>query len=84
MQGYATHVRGLVFVSHADLGSYREANDAYLAGRDKKADITLHRHQGPVKPGLRLSFEQDYLATSAPFGAPAGMMVTTNPLPTAR
>jgi high affinity Mn2+ porin len=59
MQGYATHVRGLVFVSHADLGSYREANDAYLAGRDKKADITLHRHQGTVKPGLGLSFEQD-------------------------
>jgi hypothetical protein len=51
MQGYATHVRGLAFVSHADLGNYREANDAYRAGRDKKPDITLHR--------LGLSFEQD-------------------------
>jgi high affinity Mn2+ porin len=59
MQGYATHVRGLVFVSHADLGNYREANDAYLASRDRKPDITLHRHQGTVKPGLGLSFEQD-------------------------
>ena len=59
MQGYGTHVRGLAFVNHADLGNYREANDAYLAGRDKKPDITLHRHPGTIKPGVGLSFEQD-------------------------
>ena len=59
IQGYATHLRGLAFVSHADLGNYREANDAYLAGRDKTPDITLHRHPGTVKPGLAFNFEQD-------------------------
>jgi hypothetical protein len=59
MQGYATHVRGLAFVSHGDLGNYREANEAYVAGRDKEPDITLHRHPGTLKPGVALSFEQD-------------------------
>ena len=59
MQGYATHVRGLAFVSHADLGNYREAIQAYLSGHDTKPDITLHRHRGTVKPGVGLSLEQD-------------------------
>jgi len=59
IQGYATHVRALGFVSHADLGNYREANDAYLAGIDAKPDITLHRHPGTVKPGFCFNFEQD-------------------------
>jgi hypothetical protein len=59
IQGYPSHVRGLAFVSHADLGRYSEANDAYLAGRDPKPDITLHRHEGTVKPGFGVSLEQD-------------------------
>ena len=59
LQGYATHVRALGFVSHADLGNYREANDAYLSGRDMKPDITLHRHEGTMKPGFCFNFEQD-------------------------
>ena len=55
----ATHVRTLVFASHADLGNYREANQAYLAGRDKTPDVTLHRRQGTVKRGFDVNLEQD-------------------------
>lgn len=59
MQGYSTHLRALLFVNHANLGNYREANNAYLSGQNKKPDITLHRHAGTVKPGVCVSFEQD-------------------------
>lgn len=59
LQGYATHFRTLLFISHADLGNYREANAAYLSGEDPQPDITLHRHSGTVKPGIAVNFEQD-------------------------
>ncbi len=59
LRGYVTHVRALMFISHANLGNYREANDAYLAGRDSKPDITLHRHRGTVKPGFDINLEQE-------------------------
>jgi hypothetical protein len=59
MQGYMTHVRGLLFINHADLGNYKEANGAYLSGQDKQPDITLHRHSDTVKPGVACNFEQD-------------------------
>jgi hypothetical protein len=52
-QGYATHVRTLAFVNHANLGNYSVANKAYLTGRDKTPDVTLYRHPGPVKPQSR-------------------------------
>ena len=58
LQGYMTHLRGLLFINHARLGNYKEANDAYLSGQDKQPDITLHRH-GTVKPGFAVNFEQD-------------------------
>jgi high affinity Mn2+ porin len=59
LQGYATHLRTLVFVNHADLGNYHEANQAYLSGQDPEPDITLHRHSGTIKPGFAINFEQD-------------------------
>lgn len=59
LQGYATHFRALVFVNRADLGNYREANQAYLSGQDPQPDITLHRHPGTPKPGFAFNFEQD-------------------------
>jgi high affinity Mn2+ porin len=59
MQGYMSHVRALVFVSHADLGNYREANNAYLNGEDATPDIALHRHQDTIKPGFGMNIEQD-------------------------
>lgn len=59
MQSYATRLSVLAFVSHADLGNYKEADAAYLAGRDETPDIALHRHQGTVKPGFAVNIEQD-------------------------
>jgi high affinity Mn2+ porin len=59
IQGYATHLRLLAFVNHAKLGNYREANDAYLSGRDPKPDITAHRHPDTSKPGFGVNFEQE-------------------------
>jgi high affinity Mn2+ porin len=52
-------VRAMVFVNHADLGNYSEANAAYLNGTDKTPDVTLYRHPGTVKPGLGVNLEQE-------------------------
>lgn len=59
IQSYATHLRLLAFVNHADLGNYREANQAYLSGRDPTPDITAHRHTDTTKPGFGVNFEQE-------------------------
>ena len=59
IQSYATHLRLLAFVSHAELGNYREANQAYLSGRDPTPDITAHRHPDTTKPGFGVNFEQE-------------------------
>jgi hypothetical protein len=67
LQGSATHVRTLAFVNHADLGSYSEADNAYLSGRDKTPDITLHRHPDTAKPGFGLNLEQDLPANFRAF-----------------
>jgi high affinity Mn2+ porin len=66
-QGFASHLRALAFVNQADLGNYREANDAYLDGQDKTPDITLHRHPGTDKPGFALNLEQDLPANFRAF-----------------
>jgi len=55
----ATVVRGLAFENHANMGSYREAIDRYLAGKDAVPDITLYRRQGRVKYGFGLNAEQE-------------------------
>jgi high affinity Mn2+ porin len=59
LQSYATHLRLLAFVNHADLGNYHEANDAYLKGQDPVPDITAHRHPDTTKPGFGVNFEQE-------------------------
>ena len=59
LQGYATHLRTLAFINHADLGTYSQANQAYLGGRDPTPDITAHRHPGVIKPGAGVNFEQE-------------------------
>jgi hypothetical protein len=43
IQSYATHLRLLAFVNHADLGNYHQTNEAYLDGSDPTPDITAHR-----------------------------------------
>lgn len=52
-------VRALAFVNHADMGSYREAIDGYLDGRDAVPDVTLYRRQGRVKYGFGWNGEQE-------------------------
>ena len=42
-------IRGLVYVNHADMGSYRDAIDAFQGGSDSIPDITAHRRLGRVK-----------------------------------
>ena len=59
IRGYLSHFRALAFVSHADLGNYREADNAYLAGKDETPDIALHRHPNTGKPGFNINIEQD-------------------------
>jgi hypothetical protein len=55
----STVVRALGFVNHANMGTYRDAIDGYLSGKDKVPDITLYRRQGTVKYGFGLNGEQE-------------------------
>jgi high affinity Mn2+ porin len=51
-------VRLLNFVNHANMGSYREAVDNFLAGLTPVPQITAHPLQTTVKYGFGLNFEQ--------------------------
>jgi high affinity Mn2+ porin len=51
-------VRFLSFVNHANMGSYREAVDNFLAGKTAKPDITAHPLQTTIKYGFGVNFEQ--------------------------
>jgi len=64
----ASVVRALAFVNHANMGSYREAIDGYLSGRDSVPDITLYRQQGRVKYGFGLNAEQELASGLRAFG----------------
>jgi hypothetical protein len=64
----ASTVRALGFVNHADMGSYREAIDGYLSGKDDVPDITAYRMQGRVKYGFGLNAEQELTPLWRVFG----------------
>jgi high affinity Mn2+ porin len=51
-------VRLLSYVNHADMGKYRAAIDAFLAGLQPRPDITATRRQGRVKYGFGVNLEQ--------------------------
>ena len=51
-------LRLLAYVNHANLGSYREAIDAFQAGHEPRPEIEAHRRQGRIKYGFGLNFEQ--------------------------
>ena len=55
----ATVVRVLGFVNHANMGSYRQAINDDLSGKDALPDITLTRRQGRVKYGFGVNAEQE-------------------------
>ena len=61
-------VRLLSFVNHANMGSYREAIDGYLEGKNPVPDVTAHRQQGRVKYGFGLNMEQELSAAWRIFG----------------
>jgi hypothetical protein len=52
-------IRGLAFVNRAAMGSYRDAINGYLSGKDATPDVTLYRKQGRVKYGFGLNAEQE-------------------------
>jgi hypothetical protein len=63
LQGRKTIIRPLAYLNHADMGSYREAINAFLSGRDSRPDIAAHGHIGILKQGFGLNFEQELPAT---------------------
>jgi hypothetical protein len=52
-------VRLLAFRNVANMGSYREAIDAFRAGRDAVPDVVAHRRPGRVKYGFGANLERD-------------------------
>jgi hypothetical protein len=64
----ASAVRALSFVNHSNMGSYREAIDSYLSGKDPVPDIILSRRQGRVKYGFGLNVEQELTPLWRAFG----------------
>jgi hypothetical protein len=68
LRGRQGVVRVLAYRNVADMGSYREAIDGFLAGRDPVPDITKYRRQGMTKTGYGLNFEQEVTASIRVFG----------------
>jgi carbohydrate-selective porin OprB len=52
-------LRLLAYVNHANMGSYREAIEAYRSGREAVPNIEAHRRQGRIKYGFGANFEQE-------------------------
>jgi high affinity Mn2+ porin len=63
-----TTIRLLSFINHADMGSYREAIEAFFAGTDPRPIIEAHRQQGRIKYGFGLNMEQEITKTVRVFG----------------
>jgi hypothetical protein len=57
--GWAGTLRVLGYANHANMGSYREAIDAFAVGVDAQPDITAHRHPGASKYGFGLNVIQE-------------------------
>jgi high affinity Mn2+ porin len=63
-----TVIRALNFINHANMGSYRQAIDAFLAGVDPRPIIEAHRQQGRIKYGFGFNMEQELTKTVRAFG----------------
>jgi high affinity Mn2+ porin len=61
-------LRLLGYQNHANMGSYREAIDAFLNMADARPDITLHRRAGRVKRGLGANVLQNLSGVARVFG----------------
>jgi hypothetical protein len=60
--------RILFFANRAHMGTYREANDAFLKGQDTTPNILLHEHEGALKYGFGYNFEQTFGSYLRAFG----------------
>jgi high affinity Mn2+ porin len=67
-KGKHTVARLLSYINHANMGSYREAVQAFLIGTDPQPSIEAHRRQGRIKYGFGLSVEQEITKTVRAFG----------------
>ena len=63
-----TIIRLLSFINHANMGSYREAVQAFLSGTNPQPNIEAHRKQGRIKYGFGLNVEQEITKTGRVFG----------------
>lgn len=63
-----TTARLLSYINHANMGSYRQAIEAFLAGDDPRPIIENHRQQGRIKYGFGLNAEQELTKTVRAFG----------------
>ncbi len=68
LPGRAGVARLLSYVNHANMGSYREAVDAFLAGRTPVPDITAHPRQTTIKYGFGVNLEQSLNSWLTTFG----------------
>src|ERR1700693_4425393 len=69
-------LRLLSYVNHANMGSYREAIDSFLAGRTAIPEITAHPLRTSVKYGFAANFEQplnDWLGIFCRWGWDKGL-----------
>jgi high affinity Mn2+ porin len=60
--------RLLFFANRAHMGTYREANNAFLEGIDKVPTITAHAHFGALKYGFGYNTEQNLTGNLRVFG----------------
>ncbi len=65
---HPTTLRPLFFINHANMGSYREAINGYLSGKDPVPDVVKYRKQGRVKYGFGLNVEQQLTPLWRGFG----------------
>jgi carbohydrate-selective porin OprB len=61
-------LRLLAFVNHANMGSYRQAIDSFLAGLTPVPEITAHPLQTTIKYGFGVNFEQSLNSWAGVFG----------------
>ena len=53
-------VRLLGYTNHANMGSYDEAIQGFVSGRDTVPDVVVHRRQGRVKTGVGANLEYTF------------------------
>lgn len=61
-------LRVIAYLNHANMGSYREAIDQFLAGKTSQPNIIATRRQGRHKYGFDLNFEQNLTDRFRAFG----------------